>query len=177
MIRTRDWLFSAALVLATTIAQPLAAQRVIDHDYDRDGRYDRDDRWDRDRDGNYRGGMRQGNLRALADEVERISDSFKDTLDRDLDHSILDDTRKEKQLEERASRLENACDDVRESINDGEKFNHSRDRVKRALKYAQEMERDMRRIPLSPNVQSQWRQLTSRLDQLGYFFDLRPGRY
>jgi hypothetical protein len=49
--------------------------------------------------------------------------------------------------------------------------------VKRALKYAQEMERDMRRVPLSPNVQSQWRQLTSRLDQLGYFFDLRPGRY
>ena len=129
MSRTRAWSYSALFVLLTAAAQPALSQHtpLVGHD-----------------------AMRHSDLRALADETEKLSDSFKSHLDRELDRTIIDGTKKEKQFEERASKLENALDDVRSSVVGGRKFKHTRDRVKRAVKYAQEMDRDLRRLPLSP---------------------------
>jgi hypothetical protein len=120
--------------------------------------------------------LRHSDLRALADEAEKLSDSFKNHLDHELDRSIIDDTRKEKKYEQRASRLENALDEVRSAVRDGNKFNRTRDRVKRALKYASELDRDLARLPHSHELEQHWRQLLARIDQLAFFYELRPGR-
>jgi hypothetical protein len=156
MTRRRFWMWSALpLLLAFATAQAAFAQRSPLVDRDREVR-------------------RHSDLRSLADEAEKLSDSFKNHLGRELDHSIIDGTRKEKQYEQQASKLENALDDVRSSVRDGKNFNHTRDRVKRALKYADEMDRDLARLPHSRDLEGQWRELRSRLDQLAYFYEARP---
>lgn len=156
MARKRAWIESTLFLLFSFLAvQPAAAQRlsIVERDV-----------------------LRHSDLRALADEAERLSDSFKNHLDRELDHSIIDNTRKEKQYERRASKLENALDDVRSSVRNGHKFNRTRDRVKRALKYAHEMDRDLARLPHSHDLEGHWRQLMARLDHLAFFYELRPAR-
>jgi hypothetical protein len=156
MTRKRVWLWSALpVLLALASGQAAFAQRYVDRDHDV---------------------RRHSDLRALADEAERLSDSFKSQFDRELDHSIIDGTRREKQYEQRASKLENALDDVRSAVRGGKNFNHTRDRVKRALKYADELNRDLARLPHSRDLEGHWRQLQARLDQLAYFYEVRPGR-
>jgi hypothetical protein len=120
--------------------------------------------------------LRHSDLRALADDAEKLSDSFKNHLDRELDHTIIDGTSKEKKFEQRASKLENALDDVRSAVRDGNKFNRTRDRVKRALQYAQELDREMARLPHSRELEDHWRQLLGRLDQLAFFYELPVAR-
>jgi hypothetical protein len=120
--------------------------------------------------------LRHSDLRALADEAEKLSDSFKNHLDRELDRSIIDGTSRERKYEQRASKLENALDDVRSAVRNGNRFNHTRDRVKRALKYASEMDREMARLPHSRDLEGHWRQLLARIDQLAFFYELRPAR-
>jgi hypothetical protein len=120
--------------------------------------------------------LRHSDLRALADEAEKLSDSFKNHLDRELDRSIIDGTRKEKQYEQRASKLENALDDVRSAVRNGNKFNKTRDRVKRALKYAYELDRELARLPHGRDLEGHWRQLLARLDQLAFYYEVGPAR-
>ena len=154
MARKRAWIWSALpLLLASMTAHTAAAQHssLVERDV-----------------------LRHSDLCALADEAEKLSDSFKDHLDRELDRSIIDDTRKEKQYEHRASKLENALDDVRSAVRNGNRFSHTRDRVKRALKYAHELDRDLARLPHSYELEGHWRQLLARLDQLAFFYELRP---
>lgn len=155
MARKRVWIEPALFLLLVIVALPADAQRlsIVERDV-----------------------LRHSDLRSLADDAEKLSDSFKNQLDRELDHSIIDDTRKEKQYERRASKLEDALDEVRSAVRDGKKFNHTRDRVKRALKYAHEMDRDLARLPHSRELEAHWRQLLARLDQLAYFYELRPAR-
>jgi hypothetical protein len=156
MARKRVWVWSTLpLLLASVTPQPAAAQRhsIAEHDV-----------------------LRHSDLRALAEEAEKLSDSFKDRLDRELDHSIIDDTRHESRYEHRAARLEDALDDVRSAVTNDYKFKQARDRVKRALKYAQELDRDLDRLPHSHELEAHWRQLMSRIRDLAYFYEVRPGR-
>lgn len=121
-----------------------------------------------------RGGYRHSDLRAAADDAERLADHFRSQLDRELDRTIIDGTKREDQVEKRAARLENALDDVRSSVRSGKKFNHTRDRVQRAVRYANELERDLVRLRLSPGLHQEWRQLQGRLGQLAHYYELTP---
>jgi hypothetical protein len=156
MTRKRAWIWSTLpLLLAPLAVRTAAAQRysVVERDI-----------------------LRHADLRDLAEDAEKLSDSFKDRLDRELDHSIIDDTRHERRYEQRAAKLEDALDDVRSSVASDHNFKHTRDRVKRALKYANELDRDLARLPHSRELEAHWRQLRARLDQLAFFYELRPGR-
>lgn len=123
-----------------------------------------------------RGGFRHSDLRAAADDAERLADHFRGRLDRELDRTIIDETKREKQVERRAAKLENALDEVRSTVRNGNKFSQTRNRVRRALRYATELERDLVRLRLSPRLHQDWRHLQARLDQLAYYFELTPQR-
>ncbi len=164
MTRKRVWITSALpLLLAAVIAPAAHAQRRPRANHDYDVRQDYDVR-------------RHGDLRVLADEAERLSDSFKNQLDHELNHSIVDGTRKEKQYKQKASKLENALDDVRSSVRDGKKFDHTRDRVQRAVRYAADLDRDLARLPHSRDLQGNWRELMARVNQLARFYEVGPRR-
>jgi hypothetical protein len=119
-------------------------------------------------------GYRHSDLRDLADDTEKLADRFRSQLDRELDRTIIDGTKREKQVEKRAAKLEDALDDVRSSVRDGKKPNHTRDRVKRAVRYAHELEQDLVRLRLSPGLHQDWRQLQGRLNKLAYYYELTP---
>ncbi len=148
------WTFATALMLSAAVLQAAPA-RVEPYE---------------------RGGFRHSDLRAAADDAERLSDHFRSQLDRELDRTIIDGTKREKQVEKRAAKLENALDDVRSAVRNGKNFNHTRNRVQRALRYASELERDLVRLRLSPGLHQEWRHLQARLDQLAYYFELTPQR-
>lgn len=88
----------STIVLLSAVMMPLTAARV--------------DRWERN---NYR----HSDVRAAAEDAERLSDSFREQLDRELDHTIVDGTKREKHVEKRARKLEKALDDVRSAVRDG----------------------------------------------------------
>ena len=116
----------------------------------------------------------QGELREIARQAERLSDSFRKNFDRALDRSIIDGTKKEKKFEKQAEQLENALDDVNSAVRDGKKYKDTRKRVKRALKYAQKLDRVMPELRLNPEVEGEWWQLLVHLDQLARFHELPP---
>lgn len=146
------WTLTTALLLSAAIP-PAAAARVDPYE---------------------RGGYRHSDLRAAADDAERLADRFRSQLDRELDRTIIDGTKRERQVEKRAAKLENALDDVRSAVRAGKKFNHARNRVQRALRYASELERDLVRLRLSPRLHQEWRHLQARLDQLANYYELTP---
>ena len=121
-----------------------------------------------------RGGYRHSDLRAAADDAEKLADRIRAQLDRELDRTIIDGTKREKQVEKRAAKLENALDDVRSSVRDGKNFNHTRKRVERALRYANELDQDLVRLRLSPRLHEDWRHLQGRLGQLAHYYELTP---
>lgn len=146
------WTVTTALLLSAALS-PAAAARVEPYE---------------------RGGYRHSDLRAATDDAEKLADHFRSQLDRELDRTIIDGTKREKQVEKSAAKLENALDDVRSSVRNGKKFNHTRDRVQRALRYANELERDLVRLRLSPGLHQEWRHLQGRLDQLARYYELTP---
>lgn len=147
------WILTSAALLLFTAITPAAAARV--------------DPWER-------GGYRHSDLRAAADDAERLADRFRSRLDRELDRTIIDGTKREDQVEKRAARLENALDEVRSAVRKGKKVNHTRNRVQRALRYAHELERDLMRLRLSPALYQHWRYLQARLNHLAFYYELTP---
>jgi len=114
-----------------------------------------------------------GDLRDTAKEAEKLADRFRKTLDKALDRTIIDGTKREKQVERRAHKLENALDDVRKTAG-RKKIKKVRKRVKKALKEAARLEEYLARLQLGPAVYAEWDELVARMDALAGFYELPP---
>lgn len=120
----------AAAVMAVCLPMLAAAQgtydpwgRNRDDDYRRNGRYD--DRY----------------LRDSIHRLDRLAKDFEREVDRNLDRSRRDGTRREDQINAEANQFRDAVGDLKSSFGNGRNLDRSRDEAQRVLQEARQLER------------------------------------
>lgn len=115
------------------------------------------------------GRMRIG--RTVDDCAARASE-FRVSLHRALEHSRLDGTAREDELNTQAARLERNMQKVVEDWNGYHDAHRTRVHVSRAIEAAQDINRTMLRRHLNERVQEQWRAVRRELNHLAEVFEL-----
>lgn len=128
--RTLKFSIFAAAVMALCLPMLSAAQGTYDpwgrnrnDDYRRNGRYD--DRY----------------LRDSIHRLDRLAKDFEREVDRSLDRSRRDGTRREDQINAEARQFRNAVGDLKSSFGNGRNLDRSRDEAQRVLQEARQLER------------------------------------
>ena len=152
-------LFSLAF---STAAQ---AQWGRNDDYRRDRRDDRYGRYD---------------SRTLRDAASRLKDRSKDLqrdVDRLLDRSRYDDTRREDRVNEQTRDFRRAAERFRDRVGDGRDLNRSAGEARDLLRQGERIERILSRLRLDSRTYSTWSQINRDLDLVAdiYRFNYRGG--
>jgi hypothetical protein len=129
--RTLKFSIFAAAVMALCLPILAAAQGTYDpwgrnrddDNYRRNGRYD----------GRY--------LRDSIHRLDRLAKDFEREVDRTLDRSRRDGTRREDQINTEARQFRNAAGNLKSSFGNGRNMDRSRDEAQRVLQEARELER------------------------------------
>ena len=132
-------------------------------------------RYERDRDRDW--GERRGRVGGIIADLERRTNEFQGALRRALDHSRLDGTRREDDLNRDASRLEHAANRLRESWNADRDFERSRRNLGVAISAGQDIQRTMSRHRLRNEVQREWGAVRHELNMLAEVFREPPIRW
>lgn len=133
--------------------------------------------------GRHRGHDRGNNIRyeerytkreveEIVRRVEEGSDRFRKDLDRDLDRSRLDGSKKEDRINEDVKRFEKALNELRKEFDRHDSWWESRNNVQIALDAARPVATRMRNNPFSANVRNQWRNLRTDLNRLASTYNL-----
>jgi hypothetical protein len=159
----------AAAMLALSLPAAAAAQW---------GGYPQDR--DRDRD---RGGYGRYDERALRDSVhrlDRLAKDFERNMDRALDHSRVNGSRREDQINDQVHQFRNAVGDLKSRIGNGRDLNRSADEARRVLQEGQDIERAASRTRGFDNrLWSDWSQIQRELRFISdvYGFRYNGGGY
>jgi hypothetical protein len=168
--------FTAFLSPSTANAQTIwdrirdrAEREQRDRDYGRNGRRD-DDRYGR-------GGGRISDYerRQLRDLARRISDRSRDLqrdVDRALDHSRVNGTRREDNINEEARDLRNAAERFRNVAGDSNDLYRSSDEARELLSQASRVSRMLSRVRLDGR-NGNWNQLRGDLRTVANIYNLR----
>ncbi len=143
------------------------------------GRYDDRDRgrYD-DRDRGYTNGA-YGNYGNMSNVVRSLKDrtrAFVHQLDRDLDYSRANGTRREDQINEQAKRFRDAVNRINNNNNNN--WGRRDNSVERALQVGSQLDRAISRIRLSYQSQALWSSINRDLQMLGngYGYNTRNNR-
>lgn len=115
-----------------------------------------------------------GDMRSVVRDLKAKTKQFERQLDRDLDRSRLDGTRREDQIMDLAEDFKKA---VNRLSNNGN-YNRRDNNVDRALQLGSQLERSIGRGNLSPNARSLWSGIRQDLQILGngYGYNTRTNR-
>jgi uncharacterized membrane protein YccC len=117
------------------------------------------------------------NKRAIENLIRRVeerTDRFINQLDRGLDNSRLDGTRREDRLNERARQLEGATDELRREFDRSDSLAENRDEVQRCISAAVEIDRVLRRRSrIGAGAETAWRNLRQELNALARAYSVR----
>ena len=172
----------ALLLLAPAVAN--AQGSIWDRIRDRaeQDRRDRDDddyrRGRRDDDyGRGRGGRtsdyERRQLRDLANRIEDRSRSFQRNLDRALDRSRIDDTRREDNINDLARDFRNAANRFRNVAGDSNDLYRSQDEARDLIQLANRIENTLRRVRLDSRTSNDWYQIRADLRTVADIYRLR----
>lgn len=170
MRNIKNWISLGALSLLVLGIPAIASAQY--GGYDPYGRNDRDRRQNDPyygRSGNY--GNMSGVVRSLKDRTR----DFVRQLDRDLDRSRMNGTRREDQINEQAKRFRDAVNRINSSNNNwGRRDNN----IERALQMGSQLDRSISRVRLSYQSQALWQSISRDLQMLGngYGYDTRNNR-
>ena len=157
----------AAAILALSLPAAAAAQW---------GRGDRDR--DRDRDGYGRYDERA--LRDSVHRLDRLAKDFERNMDRALDHSRENGSRREDRINNEVHQFRDAVGDLKSRIGNGRDLNRSADEARRVLQEAQQVDRIARPRWYDSRLASDWSQIQRELrfisDVYGYRFNGGYGR-
>lgn len=163
----------AAALLALCLPALAAAQNT-----DRWGRpaYQQNDR-DYRRDG-IRNNDNYGRYdqRALRDSIRRLSnlsERFDDDLDRALDRSRADGTRREDRINNQAKDFRRAANDLKNRFGDGRNLDRSRNEAARVLELANALGRIADRRLSDNRVAADWSQISQELRYIANAYNLR----
>ena len=124
--------------------------------------------------GRYRGRFySKADVDRIIKRVETRSDEFKALVDRYLDRSRLDDTKKEDRINEQVGELEKALDNLRADFDRTDQWRETRRQVQAVLNQSDEVNRIMKNNRFSPKVESGWVALRADLNRLAGIYELR----
>ncbi|MGI9105151.1 MAG: hypothetical protein ACR2G4_02765 [Pyrinomonadaceae bacterium] len=195
MINRRTIFLAAISALLFTFCLPgLAAaqsndpwRRDRDRDYRRDRnrddrrdhRHDDDDDHDNDR---YGRSGRYGNndSRYLRDVAERVKDrsrSFERSVDRFLDNSRVNNTRREDHINDDVKEFRQAADRFRNRIGDGRDLNRSSQEARNLIQAADHAERMLSRLRVDSRTYADWREIKQDLRVVANAYGFRYDGY
>ena len=116
------------------------------------------------------------NVGRVIANVENRVDRFVGQLDTSLDHSRLDGTRREDNLNDKAKQLETATDELRSEFDRRESWWETRSNVQSCLDAAADIDVAMRRRKLGKGTEANWRNVRAELNALAKVYDLPPMR-
>jgi hypothetical protein len=171
MINRRTLKFSvfAAAILALCLPVLAAAQ----------GGYGYPD-YGRNRNGNGNGNYGRYDERYLKDSVnrlDRLSKDFEKDLDRALDHSRVNGTRQEDNINARGHDFRRAVSSLKSNLGNGRDLNRSRDEAQRVLQEAQQFDRIGRGRGFDNQVASDWSQIQRELQTISDAYGIGYGGY
>jgi DNA repair exonuclease SbcCD ATPase subunit len=94
-------------------------------------------------------------------------------IDRNLDHSRLNGTRREDNINDQVKELERALDELRREFNRRDTFMETRREVQEVMREADEINALMRRVRFGANVEREWALVRSDLNKLAGVYELR----
>ncbi|NNF00747.1 MAG: hypothetical protein HKN25_17150 [Pyrinomonadaceae bacterium] len=121
------------------------------------------------------------NLNSTINNLERKARRFEDVLDRELDRSQYNGSRREDQLNNLAKRFKNAAEDLADEYDNQRDYNRSRDEAQKVLSLGSQLGSALRgsRANRNPTLQSSWRSIRQDLRSLSqaYNTNYNNGRY
>jgi hypothetical protein len=115
----------------------------------------------------------KGDVERIIKRVEDRSDSFQKIVDKTLDRSSLDGTRREDNINEQVKQLERALDSLRSDFDRRDQWRETHNEVRAVLNQADEVGRIVRRFRFNNQVQREWAALRADLNTLAGIYDLR----
>lgn len=164
--RTLSFSVFAFAVLALCLPALASAQGV----YDPRGR-NRDDDYNRNRNGQY-GRYDERYLRDTIHRLDRLAKDFERDLDRALDRSRVDGTRREDEMNNRAHDFRRAVSDLKSRFGNGRDLNRSRNEAQRVLSLAQQLDRLGGTRRTDSRVNSGWSQIRRELSIISDAYNL-----
>lgn len=119
---------------------------------------------------------RRVSVERLIRQVETRSDAFRRSVDRALDRSRLDGSRREDRINEEVKQFERAVDRLRDEFNRRDSRDETRRNVERVLREADEIGRAIRTSNLARTVDREWAVLRAELNTLADVYNLKPLR-
>ena len=163
--RTLSFSILAAAVLALSLPVLAAAQ----------GGYGYPD-YGRNRNGN-NGRYDERYLKDSIHRLDRVAKDFERDLDRALDRSRVDGTRREDQINAQGHDFRRAVSSLKSSFGNGRDLNRSRDEAQRVLQEARQFDRLGRSRVVDNRVASEWSQIQQELRIISDAYGLGYGGY
>ena len=157
--------FTAAALFALFLPALTASAQGIDPWWGR-GSNQRNDRYGR---GNYN----ERQMRDLARRIDDRSRELQRDVDRLLDHSRYDGTRREDRVNNDVRDFRNAAARFRDSIGNGRNLNQSADEARTLLQLGQRVSRYLSRINTDSRTASDWGQIRSDLNTVADIYNFR----
>ena len=104
--------------------------------------------------------------------VEDSTDVLRKAVDKNLDRSRLDGTRREDNINEQVKQLENALDELRSDFDRRDTWRETRQAVEKVMRQSDEVNAIFRRLRFHPAVEAQWRNVRADLNRLAGIYDL-----
>jgi hypothetical protein len=135
------------------------------------------DPWGRNRNDNY-GRYDERHLRDSIHRLDRLAKEFEKDLDRALDRSRTDGTRREDNLNKQARQFRNAVGNLKSRYGNGRDLNRSRNEAQRVLQEAQQLDRIAATRRIGGNeVASDWGQIRQELRTISNAYGLSSYGY
>lgn len=116
----------------------------------------------------------RGGVDGMIRRLENATDAFMTQLNRSLDRSRMDGTRREDNLMRSASALEAAADELRREYDRRDSWWENRDEVSRCINAARSLNRQMRDRRLNNLTRNSWSRVQRELNALARVYNL-PG--
>lgn len=109
--------------------------------------------------------------------LDRLAKDFEKDVDRALDRSRTDGTRREDQINGRAHNFRRAVGDLKSAFGNGRDLNRSRDEAQRVLQEARQFDRIGQSRAIDNRVASEWSQIERELRVISDAYGLGYGGY
>lgn len=134
------------------------------------------DPWGRNRNDNY-GRYDQRYLRDSIHRLDRLAKEFERDLDRALDRSRTDGTRREDNLNNQARQFRHAVGNLKSDFGNGRDLHRSRDEAQRVMQEAQQLDRIASTRRVGNEVASDWAQIRQELRTISNAYGLNSYGY
>ncbi len=172
----------SAILFACCLPGIATAQRNDDWQRDRNRDDRRERRRDRDDDYDRRGGYgndgyygNNNDTRYLRDVAERVKDrsrSLERSVDRFLDNSRVDGTRREDRINGEVREFRQAAERFRNRVDDSRDLNRSRQEAQNLIQAADHSERMLSRLRVDSRVYADWREIKQDLRTIANAYGL-----